>query len=85
MRLGGSEGRDDATGRGAFIYVRGEVLHVIRRLRAAVEDLVQEVLLRLWTKSGGYAGGSVTAWLLRVATNLALNHRRGRARRQPQP
>jgi RNA polymerase sigma-70 factor (ECF subfamily) len=49
--------------------------------RASVEDLLQEVLLRLWTKSDGYAGGSVKAWLLRIATNLALNHRRGRARR----
>jgi len=40
-----------------------------------VDDLMQEVLLRLWDRAGQWDGsGSPLAWLLRIATNLALNH-----------
>jgi len=52
----------------------------ITRNRAAAEDLTQEVFLRLWTRSEQYGGGSVAGWLVRIATNLALNHLRSRRR-----
>ena len=41
-------------------------------------DLRQEVLMRLWYKADQWQGrGSPLAWLLQIATNLALNHLRG--------
>lgn len=47
---------------------------IIRRANAA-EDIVQEVFLRVWQKSGQWNGrGSVKGWILRIATNLSLNH-----------
>jgi RNA polymerase sigma-70 factor (ECF subfamily) len=47
---------------------------IIRRADAA-EDIVQEVFLRVWQKSGQWNGrGSVKGWILRIATNLSLNH-----------
>jgi RNA polymerase sigma-70 factor (ECF subfamily) len=40
-------------------------------------DLRQEVLLRVWERSHQWEGrGSPLAWMLRIATNLALNHLR---------
>jgi RNA polymerase sigma factor (sigma-70 family) len=48
--------------------------------RHAASDLCQETFLRAWqhfAKVSGYA--QPEAWLWRVATNLALNHRRTRA------
>jgi RNA polymerase sigma-70 factor, ECF subfamily len=50
---------------------------------AATEDVLQETLLRLWTRADGYDGrGPVKAWLFRIAANLASNHRRTLARRR---
>ena len=55
-------------------------LHLLRYVGADdVGDLRQEVLLRLWHKADQWTGrGSPLAWLLRIATNLALNHLRAR-------
>jgi RNA polymerase sigma-70 factor (ECF subfamily) len=40
-------------------------------------DLRQEVLLRVWARAHQWEGrGSPLAWMLRIATNLALNHLR---------
>jgi RNA polymerase sigma-70 factor (ECF subfamily) len=53
---------------------------------ASADDLLQEVLLRLWTRADTFDGrGSVKAWLFRIAANLALNHRRSVARRRERP
>jgi len=50
------------------------------------DDLAQEVFLRLWTRSKQWTGqGSVAGWLMRIATNLALNHLRSRRRRRDLP
>ncbi|MHC4931971.1 MAG: RNA polymerase sigma factor, partial [Planctomycetota bacterium] len=49
------------------------------------QDIQQEVFLRLWTGAGRIDGDSAKAWLLTVATNLALNAIRSRRRRPMQP
>ena len=62
--------------------------HLGQMLRDAVmaEDLVQEVFLRVWTRSEQWDGrGEVKGWLFRIATNLALNHLRSLRRRPQQP
>lgn len=53
---------------------------------AAAEDLVQEVFLRLWNRADQWEGsGALLGWLLRIGTNLALNHRRTVKRRRERP
>jgi RNA polymerase sigma-70 factor, ECF subfamily len=62
--------------------------HLLRTVRDpdAAQDLLQEVLLRVWTRADQWDGrGSFRAWLFRVATNLALNHLRTVRRRRQQP
>ncbi|HET6428120.1 MAG TPA: RNA polymerase sigma factor [Phycisphaerae bacterium] len=65
---------------------------VRRRLAAIVrddhwaDDLLQEAFLRLWQRAGQWSGsGSVSGWLRRIATNLALNHLRSQRRRPQRP
>ncbi len=55
-------------------------LHLLRYVGPDdAEDLHQEVLLRLWDRASQWQGrGSPLAWLLRIGTNLALNHLRAR-------
>ncbi len=60
-------------------------MHLVRMLRdpEAARDLTQETLLRLWTHADQWQGrGSCRGWLLRVATNLALNHVQSTGRRR---
>jgi len=46
---------------------------------ADAEDLLQELWLRVWQRAGQWDGrGRLLAWLLVIATNLALNHLRAR-------
>ncbi len=52
----------------------------------ASEDVVQETFLRVWQKAEQWQGqGHFKGWLLRTATNLALNHLRSARRRTVQP
>lgn len=52
----------------------------------ASEDVVQETFLRVWQKAEQWQGqGHLKGWLLRTATNLALNHLRSAHRRKVQP
>lgn len=53
---------------------------------AAVDDAVQEVLIRLWTRRGDYrAQGRFGALVLRYAEHHWLNLRRHEGRRQTEP
>lgn len=53
---------------------------------AIADDLLQETLLRLWTRAESYDGrGPVKAWLFRIAIHLAQNQRRTIARRREDP
>jgi DNA-directed RNA polymerase specialized sigma24 family protein len=46
---------------------------------------MQEVFLRVWQRAEQWQGhGTLHAWLVRIATNLALNHLRT-VRRREQP
>lgn len=65
--------------------VRRCILRIVKD-DAAAEDLSQEVFLRLWTRAEQWQGhGALSAWLLRMATNLALNHLRSLRRRRQLP
>lgn len=56
----------------------------VTRDAATAEEVTQEVFVRLWRGAGSFepARGRVSAWLLRIAHNLALNEVR---RRQSRP
>ena len=66
--------------------VRRGALRIVRDGDAA-EDLVQETFLLLWTRADRWdaGGGTLGSWLLRIATNLALNHLRRVRRRRERP
>ena len=65
--------------------VRGHLLRTVRDPNTA-EDLTQEVFLRVWTRGEQWNGhGPFRVWLLRVATNLALNYLRTVRRRRECP
>jgi RNA polymerase sigma-70 factor (ECF subfamily) len=55
-------------------------VHLARYVAPAdADDLLQELWLRVWERAGQWDGrGRPLAWLLAIATNLALNHLRGR-------
>jgi len=59
---------------------------VIWHERADAEDVLQEALLRVWLHARSWdERGTVKAWLFRIATNAALNHRRSVGRRREMP
>ena len=65
--------------------VRQYILSIVR-VESAVEDLVQEVFLRVWMRAEQWNGqGEFKGWLFRIATNLALNHLRMLRRRRQEP
>ena len=81
-------GRGDADAFDALLARHGPAIRQrlarITRDPAAAEDLSQEVFLRLWTRSAQWSGrGAAAGWLMRIATNLALNHLRSARRRPP--
>ena len=83
--LGGDEAAFEALAARYGPAVRRRLLAIVR-VEATADDLLQEVLLRLWTRGGQWQGkGSLAAWLLRTATNLALNQVRTVRRRRSRP
>ena len=65
--------------------IRQHLLGIVRDEPAA-EDLLQDVFLRLWTRCEQWQGeGPLIAWLMRIATNVALNHLRSQRRRPTRP
>ena len=64
--------------------VRRQVRQIVRD-EAAADDVVQDVFLRLWERAGQWRGeGDFRAWLMRIATNMALTHLRKVQRRREQ-
>lgn len=74
-----------------MLYERySEKIHLrlvrIVREESVAQDLAQEVFLRVWTRAEQWSGkGKFSAWLNRIATNLALNHLRSIRRRRERP
>src|ERR1700676_5737036 len=55
----------------------GRIRRIARRFAAngAVDDLVQDILTRLWRSFAGFRGDSrVESWIYRVALNAAMTH-----------
>ena len=72
-----------------FARYRATVRHHLLRMHrdeATADDLTQEVFLRLWRRAEQWQGeAAFNSWLLRIATNLSLNHLRTVKRRREQP
>jgi RNA polymerase sigma-70 factor (ECF subfamily) len=55
----------------------GRIRRIARRFAgsAAVDDLVQDIVMRLWRSFAGFRGdSSVESWIYRVALNAAMTH-----------
>lgn len=55
----------------------GRIRRIARRFAesAAVDDLVQDIVMRLWRSFAGFRGESrVESWIYRVALNAAMTH-----------
>jgi RNA polymerase sigma-70 factor (ECF subfamily) len=75
---------------GALECLIGRYESVLRRhleryvAPADADDLMQELWLRVWQRAGQWDGrGQPLAWLIVIATNLALNHLRSRRETVP--
>jgi len=55
-------------------------VYCLRRVenKVAAEDLTSQIFARALAGIGNYAGGSVAAWLFRIAHNAVANHYRSR-------
>ena len=64
-------------------YRRELQVHCYRILGSVqdAEDVLQEALLSAWRSIGSFDGGSLRAWLYRIATNRCLNQLRDQSRR----
>lgn len=78
---------------GALAAVHRRLAPAIRALggrlagSAAAEDVVQDTLERVWRHAGRFDGerGSLDAWVLRIARNVAIGHLRRTRRLQLVP
>ncbi len=63
---------------------QSQVYNVSARIlgdRHLAEDVAQETFIKAHRSLGGFRGGSLRAWLLRIASNLSLDATRSRKRR----
>jgi len=74
------EGEAGALGELMALHGAALRLHLERYVSSTdAEDLLQELWLRVWQRAEQWEGrGRPLAWLLAIATNLALNHLRAR-------
>lgn len=80
-------GDDDAFGYLVQKYRRAIVHFMFRttRTQAVAEELAQEVFLRVYRSRQSYeASAKFTTWLYRIATNLAINHKRDSKHERPE-
>ena len=83
-----AQGDSDAFDALAARYEKAITLRLsdIIRDSDAARDLTQEVLLRVWTHADQWdARGSLRGWIMRIATNTALNYLRSVRRRRESP
>ncbi len=69
-------------------YLSQVKTHLKRIVRddAAADDLAQEVSLRVWQRVSQWNGkGAFVAWVMKIATNMALNHLRTIRRHRERP
>jgi RNA polymerase sigma-70 factor (ECF subfamily) len=58
------------------------VCYMFSRNKAEIDDLFQEILIRLWNGFDNYEGRSTEqTWIYRVALNTAINHDKKERRR----
>ena len=82
LLLAAGRGDGEAFGRLAERHHR-TVIHYVHRFLgridlATAEDIAQDVFLRAWTACPSFTPrAKVLTWLLQIATNACLNHRRG--------
>ena len=79
-----SPGDNQAFERLAEPFRREIKLHCYRMMGSLHEadDLVQETYLRAWRSYTSFGGGSMRAWLYKIATNACLNALEGRKHQQ---
>jgi RNA polymerase sigma-70 factor (ECF subfamily) len=94
QELMSAAGRGDRDAFGVLVrrYHRSVMQFACRFLgisdRSTAEDLAQEVFLAAWRAAPSFrprAGVRVFSWLLRITTNICLNHRRSVALRTTAP
>jgi RNA polymerase sigma-70 factor, ECF subfamily len=82
-------GQDEAAFEEFFLRHRAMVSARAGRIcrdDAAAEDITQETFLRVWSRARQWKGsGSIQAWLVRIASNLAINRLRTVRRRKDRP
>lgn len=62
--------------------IRRQLVGMVRD-ESAAGDLLQEVLVRVWRNASQWEGrGALLGWLMRIATNQALNHLQSKRRRR---
>lgn len=84
MQDGVSGGVDDATLQKLFVSMQQQIRRRLQRLLpngADIDEVLQETWLRAWDKRGTIRSENPAGFLVRTATNLAIERQRQRGRR----